>query len=79
MLILSTEEAQVHCMEMIDGFFVGRDIQNNESDRIVRYEDTLRIINTYLSEFLVIQKKSGAVECSKNRTISIMNQVAKIV
>ena len=31
------------------------------------------------SEFLVIPKKSGAVECSKHRTISIMSQVAKIV
>ena len=31
------------------------------------------------SEFLVIPKKSGAVECEKHRTISIMSQVAKIV
>ena len=31
------------------------------------------------SEFLVIPKKNGAVECSKHRTISIMSQVAKIV
>ena len=31
------------------------------------------------SEFLVIPKKSGAIECEKHRTISIMSQVAKIV
>ena len=31
------------------------------------------------SEFIVIPKKEGAVECSKHRTISIMSQVAKIV
>ena len=31
------------------------------------------------SEFLVIPKKNGAVECGKHRTISIMSQVAKIV
>ncbi|XP_063885526.1 uncharacterized protein LOC135113837 [Scylla paramamosain] len=31
------------------------------------------------SEFIVIPKKEGAVECDKHRTISIMNQVAKIV
>ena len=28
------------------------------------------------SEFLVIPKKNGAVECSKHRTISIMSHVA---
>ena len=31
------------------------------------------------SEFIVIPKKEGAVECGKHRTISIMSQVAKIV
>ena len=31
------------------------------------------------SEFIVIPKKEGAVECDNHRTISIMNQVAKIV
>lgn len=31
------------------------------------------------SEFIVIPKKVGAVECSKHRTISIMSQVAKMV
>ena len=31
------------------------------------------------SEFLVIPKKNGAVECGKHRTISIMSQVAKII
>ena len=31
------------------------------------------------SEFIVIPKKAGAVDCSKHRTISIMSQVAKIV
>ena len=31
------------------------------------------------SEFLVIPKKNGAVECSNHRTISIMSQIAKII
>jgi hypothetical protein len=31
------------------------------------------------SEFIVIPKQEGAVECGKHRTISIMSQVAKIV
>ena len=31
------------------------------------------------SEFIVIPKKVGAVECNKHRTISIMSQIAKIV
>ena len=31
------------------------------------------------SEFIVIPKKEGAVDCGKYRTISIMSQVAKIV
>ena len=31
------------------------------------------------SEFIVIPKKNGAVECSKHRTISIMSQMGKIV
>ena len=31
------------------------------------------------SEFIVIPKKAGAVECSKHRTISIMSQMGKII
>ena len=31
------------------------------------------------SEFIVIPKKVGAIDCGKHRTISIMSQVAKIV
>ena len=31
------------------------------------------------SEFIVIPKKNGAVDCSKHRTISIMSQLAKIL
>ena len=31
------------------------------------------------SEFIVIPKMDGAVECSKHRTISIMSQMRKIV
>ena len=31
------------------------------------------------SEFIVIPKKEGAVECGKHQTISIMSQLAKIV
>ena len=31
------------------------------------------------SEFIVIPKKEGTVECGKHRTISIMSQIAKIV
>ena len=35
--------------------------------------------NMKVSEFLVIPKKNGAVECAKHRTNSIMSQVGKIV
>ena len=31
------------------------------------------------TEFIVISRKEGAIECKKHRTISIMSQVAKIV
>ena len=35
--------------------------------------------NMIYSEFLIIPKKNGAVECSKNRKISIMRKVANVV
>ena len=31
------------------------------------------------SEFIVIPKKEGAVECSKHRTITIMSKIGKII
>ena len=31
------------------------------------------------SEFIVIPKREGAIDCSKHRTISIMSQIAKII
>ena len=65
----------VEMVEAAGEFAIGRIVElANKIYRTGKIPERMRE-----SEFIVIPKKEGAVECSKHRTISIMSQVAKIV